>query len=189
MAISAAELNVILSARDKEFQRKMKSAERRVEHFKSKSNRNLTSVSRTFSSLGRAAKRFGPLLAGAFSIATINNLTRTAAKIGELSDTASTSVVEFQKFAAGAKTVGFEMDKTADIIKDVNDKVGDFIATGGGPLRDFFENIAPQVGVTADQFARLSGPEALQLYFNSLERANLSQAEMTFYMEALANDA
>ena len=71
----------------------------------------------------------------------------------------------------------------------MNDKVGDFLATGAGPMADFFENIAPQVGVTADQFARLSGQEALMLYVRSLEQANLSQAEMTFYMEAIASDA
>jgi hypothetical protein len=56
-------------------------------------------------------------------------------------------------------------------------------------MADFFENIAPRVGVTADQFARLSGPEALQLYVDSLERAGVSQQEMTFYLEAMASDA
>jgi len=44
------------------------------------------------------------------------------------------------------------------------------------------------VGVTADEFARLSGPEALQAYVTSLERAGLSQQEMTFYLEAMASD-
>jgi uncharacterized protein len=56
-------------------------------------------------------------------------------------------------------------------------------------MADFFENIAPRVGVTADQFARLSGPEALHLYLDSLERAGVSQQEMTFYLEAMAWDA
>jgi hypothetical protein len=44
------------------------------------------------------------------------------------------------------------------------------------------------VGVTADQFARLGGPEALQLYVTSLEKAGVTQAEMTFYLEAMASD-
>lgn len=102
---------------------------------------------------------------------------------------AGVSAEQFQKLAVAGETVGFSQEKMADIFKDVNDKFGDFMATGAGPLRDFFENIAPQVGVTADQFARLSGPEALQLYVSSLERAGVSQQQMTFYMEALANDA
>ncbi len=95
----------------------------------------------------------------------------------------------FQGMAAGAQTVGIEQEKLADILKDVNDRVGDFLTTGGGPMADFFESIAPKVGVTADQFARLSGPEALQLYVSSLEQAGASQQEMTFYLEAMASDA
>jgi hypothetical protein len=86
-------------------------------------------------------------------------------------------------------TVGIEQEKLADILKDVNDRVGDFLQTGGGPMKDFFEQIAPRVGVTAEQFAKLSGPEALQLYVSSLEKAGASQQEMTFYPEAMASDA
>jgi hypothetical protein len=101
----------------------------------------------------------------------------------------NTSTNTFQALATGAKTVGIEADKMADIFKDVQDKVGDFMQTGGGAMADFFENIAPQVGVTAEQFRKLSGPEALQLYVDSLEKANLSQSDMIFYMEAIASDA
>ena len=91
--------------------------------------------------------------------------------------------------AAAARTVGIEQDKFSDIIKDVNDKVGDYLITGAGPLADFFETIAPLVGVTADQFRDLSGPDALQLYVDSLQKANVSQAQMTFFLEAIASDA
>ncbi|HCL3801830.1 TPA: phage tail tape measure protein, partial [Pseudomonas aeruginosa] len=85
--------------------------------------------------------------------------------------------------------VGIEQEKLADIFKDVNDKVGDFLNTGGGALADFFENVAPKVGVTADQFRNLSGPQALGLYVSSLEKAKVSQSDMTFYLEAIASDA
>jgi hypothetical protein len=95
----------------------------------------------------------------------------------------------FQGWAAGAETVGIEADKLSDILKDVNDRVGDFLQTGGGPMKDFFENVAPKVGVTAAQFAKLSGPEALQLYIASLEKAGASQQDMTFYLESMASDA
>lgn len=96
---------------------------------------------------------------------------------------------EFQKFAFATKTVGIEQEKAADILKDVSDKVGDFLATGAGPMADFFEKIAPKVGVTAEQFRNLSGRQALQLYVSSLEKANVSQNEMTFFLEAIASDA
>jgi len=96
---------------------------------------------------------------------------------------------EFQKFAFATKRVGIEQEKAADILKDVSDKVGDFLSTGAGGMADFFEKIAPKVGVTAEQFRDLNGRDALQLYVSSLEKANVSQNEMTFYLEAIASDA
>lgn len=113
----------------------------------------------------------------------------SASEISNLAAVANVSVTDFQKMAVGAKTVGIEQDKLADILKDVNDKVGDFLNTGGGGMADFFEQIAPKVGVTADQFKNLSGSQALGLYVSSLEKAKVSQSDMTFYLEAIASDA
>lgn len=189
MAVTAEQLNIILAARDREFSRAMTANQRRVERFARRSQRELSTTGKAFDALGSVAKRIAPLLAGAFTVATINGMVRGAAEIGKLAAVAGLSVEEFQRFSAGAKTVGFEMDKVSDIMKDVNDKFGEYIMNGEGQLVDFFEKIAPAVGVTAEQFRKLSGPQALQLYVDSLQKAGLSQQEMTFYMEALANDA
>ena len=189
MAISAEQLNVILTAKDKQFARAMERNERRVQRFAAKSQKSLSGTSQSFRALSAVALRLGPILAAAFSAQAINGVVRSASEIGKLANVAGVSVEELQRFSVGSRTVGFELDMVADILKDVNDKVGDFLATGGGPMADFFENIAPKVGVTAEQFRGLAGPQALELYVRSLEAANLSQGEMTFYMEALANDA
>jgi len=109
-------------------------------------------------------------------------------EIQDLARVADTTFSDFVKMSEGAKKFGIEQDKLSDILKDVKDRVGDFIATGGGPMADFFENIAPKIGITADAFKDLSGKDSLQLFYNSLEKANLSQAEMTFYLEAMASD-
>ena len=114
---------------------------------------------------------------------------RAADEISRFAALSNTSTTDFQKLAAGADVVGVSQEKLSDIFKDVNDKVGDFLNTGGGELKDFFDKIAPKVGVTADQFRNLSGPDALGLFVSSLEKAGASQADMTFYMEGLANDA
>lgn len=121
--------------------------------------------------------------------AMIVSAVNSASEISNLAAVANVSVTDFQKMAVGAKTVGIEQDKLADILKDVNDKVGDFLNTGGGAMADFFEQIAPKVGVTADQFRNLSGSQALGLYVSSLEKAKVSQSDMTFYLEAIASDA
>jgi len=145
-------------------------------------------------SLNAARKQFlrvatvAAAVGGALTTLTVAT-SKTAAEIDRFSKVANASVGEFQKWSAGAKTVGVEQEKLADILKDVNDRVGDFLTTGGGPMADFFEKVAPKIGLTADAFRDLSGPQALQLYVSSLEKAGLSQQEMTFYLEAMASDA
>lgn len=189
MAFSAEQLNIIVSARTQDLDRQLRNAERNIRRLESQSRRRLSRTSRNFDMLGAAAKRLAPILAATFSVQAVRGAAQQAKEIQNLSNIAGVTAVEFQKLAAASGTVGISQEKFADIIKDVNDKFGDFMATGAGPMADFFENIAPLVGVTADQFAKLSGPEALQLYVSSLEAAGVSQQQMTFYMEALASDA
>jgi hypothetical protein len=167
--------------------------------------KNLESLDRKASSANSSFKKLGgPLATAAKGVAAFGAaiaaagaalgvlIIKNSAVITQMNNQArlaGISTTEFQKLSFAAMTVGVEGDKLSDIFKDVNDKFGDFAATGGGPLKDFFENIAPLVGITADQFKNLSGPQALQLYVDGLEKANLSQADMTFYMEAIASDA
>jgi hypothetical protein len=192
-AISASELNVILQARDKEFTKAMDRAQRRVERFAKQSGKGLSNTTKTFNVLGSAASKLGlAFSAGAVMAgftALIDNASRSAKELTNLSRVAGVGVEDFQKMAFASKTVGIEQDKLADILKDVNDKFGDYFATGAGPLADFFENIAPKVGVTAKAFQGLSSDQALGLYVKTLQEAGVNQQELTFYMEAIASDA
>ena len=113
----------------------------------------------------------------------------TASEIKDLAQLSGLGVEDFQKYAEAAKTVNIEQEKLADIFKDTSDKIGDFLQTGGGAMADFFENIAPKVGATREEFVGLSGADALQLYVKYLEDANLPHEQMVFYMEAIASDA
>jgi hypothetical protein len=154
-------------------------------------SRELDQANARMAAFARRAKIAATAAATALATAAVAMTRSTVAaanEIGQLSQVANANPEAFQRWSAASATVGIEQEKLADILKDVNDRVGDFLQTGGGPMADFFENIAPRVGVTADQFARLSGPEALQLYVDSLERAGVSQQEMTFYLEAMASD-
>ncbi|HHX0886565.1 TPA: phage tail tape measure protein [Pseudomonas aeruginosa] len=159
----------------------MDAAERRSEKWRKEVEKNAAKVG---AAIG-AATAAGITALAALTVSTV----RSANEIANLASVANASTTEFQKYAAGAKLVGIEQEKLADIFKDVNDKVGDFLNTGGGALADFFENVAPKIGVTADQFRNLSGPQALGLYVSSLEKAKVSQSDMTFYLEAIASDA
>lgn len=120
---------------------------------------------------------------------TVTHVIDTGSEIKKLAQLANTSTSSFQYYAKGAETVGISMDKFANQLNGMQQNIGNFQQTGGGPLADFFKNIAPQVGVTISQFQKLSGPDALQLYYDSLVKANVSQESMRFYMEALISDS
>lgn len=174
------DINVKISADDSDFRRKAKSTKERLAEM----GRVSLKAGKGIAALGAAATAS----AGAFAVfatsqANINRELRSMSRL------ANTSAEEFKALSFASRQYGIEQEKLADILKDTQDKVGDFIATGGGALKDFFDNIAPQIGLTAQQFMKLSGPDAMQAYVSALEKANVSQSEMTFYMEAIASDS
>lgn len=141
-------------------------------------------VSTAFVGVGVAA-------AGAVAglVALTTSTLNYAQEMQNLSALSNTSVEDFQRLAAGARTVGVDQEKLADVFKDTTDRVGEFLSRGGGEMQDFFKEIAPQVGVTAESFKNLSGPQALQLYYDSLVKAGASQQQITSYMEQMADEA
>jgi predicted ATPase len=189
MAISAEQLNIILTAKDKAFASAMEKNAKRVQAFESKSSKSLKGTSKAFDGLASTAKRLGPALAAAFSVQAIKGAINSAVEIQNLSTLAGVASGECQILAAASSQFGISQEKLADILKDVNDKFGDFTQTGQGPLKDFFDNIAPKVGLTASAFADLSSDKKLGAYVNALQAANVTQSEMTFYMEAIASDS
>ncbi|WP_401742133.1 hypothetical protein [Stenotrophomonas geniculata] len=145
--------------------------------------------------IGKAFGKIAGAAVGGLAVAgtAVLNWTRqlvdASAELEKFSRLSGTNEQVFQRMAAGAATVGIQQDKLADIFKDTQDKLGDFLSTGGGAMKDFFEQIAPRVNLTADAFRNLSGPEVLQKYYKALEDAGASQADMVFYMEAIASDS
>jgi len=154
-----------------------------------------TQTVNAFSDMREQANKMGPAIgasiatAAAATTALVVEQVALANELQHTANVANSSIKEIQKYTVGAKKMGIEQDTLGAIFQDTSDKIGDFLSTGGGGMADFFENIAPQIGVTADEFRNLSGPQALQLYYDSLEKAKVGQNEMTFYMEAMASDA
>lgn len=176
-------LAVDLTANTTQFKKQLNDAAEAATGFKDK-------VTSQLSSLGLSGL-FAGFSAGVF----VNELRKVvqetanaASEIERLSQLSGTTTTAFQQMAAGAAKVKIEQSELADMLKDVNEKFGEMTSTGGGPLKDFFEQIAPKVGVTADQFRRLGGPEALQLYYDSLIKAGANSKQVTFYMEQLVSN-
>lgn len=109
---------------------------------------------------------------------------------------AQATLQEFQKMAVGAQMMGIEQDKLSDIMKDWNERFGDFLTSGAGPLVDFMEQVAVKTegGAAgaqklAKELSDLSGPESMGLFVKKMEEANLSQDQMSFLMESMASDS
>ncbi len=120
--------------------------------------------------------------------ASVGRLAQDAKGMRNAANVAGMGFEQFQRDAYAARSVGIEYEKLGDILKDTQDKIGDFAANEGGEMADFFKNVARKVGVAAKSFQNLSGSQALQLYYDSLVKAGVSQKEMVFYMEAIADE-
>ena len=184
-AASLGRLTLDLVAKIGNFTGPMTQAERQARN-------SSNNIADSFSIASVAATAFGAAIAGVSiggMVAFANQTINMGSEIKKFAQLSNSSLQEFQYYAKGAETAGISMESFADKMKDMQDRIGDFQQTGGGPLADFFENIAPLVGVTIQQFQKLSGPEALQLYYNSLEKVGASQNDMKFYMEAIISDS
>ena len=148
------------------------------------------SMQRSFNDLSRnIAGMAAGYLGFAAAINQFNKTLANAKEIEIMAQLAGQSVEDFQAAAYATNQFGINAEKLGDISKDVQDKLGDFIATGGGEFKDFFEQIAPQVGLTADQLQGLSGPDVLLRVKKAMDDANVPMQQQIFYLEAIANDA
>jgi hypothetical protein len=81
-----------------------------------------------------AATAAAAALAGAVVVMTRSTVA-AANEIGQLSQVANANPEVFQRWSAASTTVGIEQEKLADILKDVNDRVGIFCKPAVGRWR------------------------------------------------------
>ncbi|MDV8152319.1 transglycosylase SLT domain-containing protein [Acinetobacter pittii] len=150
---------------------------------------NLSSnISTQMLGLGKKiAAGIGSALAVDGLVSFTRNAINTASEVQKMSDLVGDSVEDFQYFAKGAQTAGLSLEQFGMMGKDALDRLGE-ARRGEGEMMDFFEKVAPKIGVTIDMFKDLSGPEVIQAYYDGLEKANLSHAEIITYMEQIVND-
>lgn len=120
--------------------------------------------------------------------ASVSTLAQQGRELEQMSLKAGVSVEKMQELAYATEQYNVSGDKLADMLKDVQDKLGDFSATGGGEFKDWMENIAPKVGLTVAKLQQMAGPEALIAVQNAMDATNVSASEQVFYLESIAND-
>ncbi|MFZ5838191.1 MAG: hypothetical protein ACOYY5_07865, partial [Pseudomonadota bacterium] len=129
---------------------------------------------------------------GAVAGATGYLITRQAEHgrlIQQMATVSQVSVQEIQALGYASEQYNISGEKMSDILKDVNDKLGDFTENEGGEFADFMKNVAPTVGLTIEKLQQLSGPEALIAVKSAMDAANVPMKSQIFYLESIANDA
>lgn len=118
-----------------------------------------------------------------------------AKEIQNLATVADMGVVEFQRMAVAAQQVGITQEQLSDQIKDFNEKLGEFVLTGKGEATDAFELLQKNAKMSGEEIKKFalemqkaSGGDAMQMYVDKLEEAGVSQEQMSFLTENMAND-
>ena len=136
--------------------------------------------------LGGAALATGTALAGIGFVTVGVAAIKSGAGVAKLSDELNISTEALTGWQYAAGKVFEDGNKMADVFKDMNDRVGDFASTGGGPLAD----VMRVTNLEIRDLINLSPDQQLLKVYDALEQIDgLSQSEKTFYLEALAGDA
>ncbi|AUR96830.1 coil containing protein [Vibrio phage 1.233.A._10N.261.51.E6] len=105
---------------------------------------------------------------------------------------AGLSAKQFQAMSLATNTVGISMEQLGGILGDTEEKIGDFLATGGGAFQDFADVMGltkEQATQTAQQLQSLSGRDVLVEMVRQMEAAGVSAEKMNFALEGMASDA
>lgn len=180
MATTDANIAVRVGADISPLKRDMKKAKRELSGFQSHAKR----VGSALVTIGAGAAAAGAGFT-AMAIAAGNS----AKEIQTLATISGVGVEAFQRYARTAKTVGIQQEQLGDIFKDTNEKLGEFIATGGGGFKDFADRMQMDISDVRTAFAGLSGPQVLGKMKSMLEAANVPLKQQVFFFESVASES
>lgn len=151
---------------------------------------SMASAAKIGATLGKGLAGVATAMAG-LATAAAYSAQATAILVKEqsvLAERAGTNLQTFQALAYATEQYGVKGDKLADIVKDLNDKLGDFTVTGGGEFQEFFKRLGDQTDLTATKLAALAGPDQIQAVMKALNDANVPMAEQIKLLEGIAGD-
>jgi hypothetical protein len=109
-----------------------------------------------------------------------------------MANIAGLSVDEFRRMSFVMGTVGLSAEQFGGIMKDTQERIGDFLASGGGAFQDFADVMGytkQQTINLATEFEKMSGQEVLQAMVNRMEEANKSTRKISFALEGMASES
>jgi hypothetical protein len=151
--------------------------------------------------VGAAANKAGKAIAGIAIAATaaaaavsalVVSSAAFAREVQVAANRAGETVERMQSLAFATNTVGISLEKLGDISKDTNEKIGEFLTTGGGGFADFADVMqlsAAEARAAAIEFQNMSGPDVLQEMVKRMEEAGIATNQISFALEGVASDA
>lgn len=190
-------LVVELDAKTNDFVVKMQKAEDSTERF----GNSAFKASETSDGMGLSMGRLGSIASGlalavvgatTAIVAYANAQSKSMVETEAAAKAAGVTAEEFRRMSFAFGTVGVDAKNVGDIFKDINERIGEFVANGGGELKSFFEVMGmgkKEALSFGREIEKLSGPEVLQKMVNMLEGAGKSSKQITFALESLGNEA
>lgn len=157
MAISAEQLNVILSARDREFTKAMDRAQRRVERFSQQSNRSLMSARGSFTALAGAARTFLPALSAGLVIQQVRRVVSELDEIGKKADAIGLTTDALQELRTVAEEAGVSQEALDNSMMQFSRRLGE-ARQGLGQARYALDDL----NLSAEDLAQMPLDQALQ---------------------------
>lgn len=153
---------------------------------KQETNKIQNSFNSTFTKVATFAKSSGFLgiLSGGALLAFTKHISTNTKELRVWSQTLGIAENRLEGIQYAFAEVGFGAEKTTDILKDVNDKVGDFLATGGGEAANIFKRL----GLSRSSIESKDAIGIIETIQGKIEELNVPIKEQTFIWEALAND-
>lgn len=120
---------------------------------------------------------------GTASLMMLKNTAENTAETDKWAKSLNIGVGVLQQWQYAAERAGLSGDNMADIFKDIGDKIGDALVTGGGEAIDALNKL----GLSAESLADLSPDKQLLAIANGLKNVG-SQSEKINILESLGND-
>lgn len=155
MSQTVARLAVELVGNDAQLRKMFEASERRAGSWSASIAGQATKVAGAVSLITAGVTG----LSTSISVQAINDAESLSAAL----DVSVTSLMSWQY---AAKTVGIDAGKMGDIMKDVADKVGDYMLTGGGEAQDAIEAL----GLSVDDLKGKKPDELLRLIFSEISK-------------------
>lgn len=150
-----------------------------------RNQRTATAMAGAYDHLSRNATRY----AAAAGVAVTGAVALTARQAAATTETAAlaeavgTTTGELQAFQYALQSVGVEGGKADDIIKDLQDKLGDAALTGGGEMADVLDRI----NVSAQDLQSMGPTDQLIAISDAIQ--DLPRAQQVNILESIADDA